>query len=123
MENIKKIQARLVTVFSDTIPTSNAFFTFAKASFINIAGNLLYVKKNLILSVFISLNCFVFGGAPSNVIGILKDLGIPKEEAVVMGLFNSINQALNIRSRLREKHVRTTEYIVNGMLQTKDLFH
>ncbi|MGX8716893.1 MAG: hypothetical protein ACSW8C_02795 [bacterium] len=65
------------------------------------------LKKSFILGVLVSLSGFVFGDAPTTAEGILKDLGISKEEAVAIGLWSEIDLALQRRKNLRAQYGRS----------------
>ncbi len=73
------------------------------------------LRRSLVLGVLISLNCLVFGDAPTTAEGILKDLGISKGQAVAIGLWNRIGPILKTREGFRKQYRHCDHrYIVNG---------
>ena len=98
MENIKKIQARLETVFSDSIPTSNTFFTFAKASFKAFINRRFKGNGNINKPILMGIVCcLVYQNSllAVNQAVILRDLGSNVTEATNLGLLPLI-QSINI---------------------------
>lgn len=98
MENIKKIHARLETVFSDAIPTSNAFFTFAKASFKAFINRRFKENENINKPILMGIVCcMVYQNSllAVNQAEILRNLGSNVTEATNLGLLPFIQQMQN----------------------------
>ena len=69
------------------------------------------LRGSFIFGVLVSLSGLVLGDAPADASGILKDLGISKEKAVVTGLWDAISQVLKSRECVR---VHFSSYPVPG---------